>query len=328
MAVGHRTVLAKVRAAAHPAPESRREQGGESMRTVLIAFTANVAIAVAKTIAATVSGSASMLAEAVHSWADTGNQIFLLTANRRSVRPADLDHPLGYGREAYVWSLPAAVGLFVAGATVSVWHGITELLHGNETQEGYALAYLVLAVSFVLEGTSWMRATRQLRDEAETYDRDVLDYVLETSDPTLRAVFAEDSAALLGIVIAFAGLGLHQLTGAAMWDALGSILVGVLLGVIAVVLIDRNRRFLAGEPASPAIRQAVVRQIEAMPEVAAVRFARLEYVGPKQVSLVAGVDLTGDLVESRIAPTLRRLEGELEHNRHIADTVLTVSGPE
>lgn len=298
------------------------------MRTVLIAFAVNCAIAIAKTVAALISGSASMVAEAAHSWADTGNQIFLLTANRRSVRPADPDHPLGYGREAYVWSLLAAVGLFVAGAAVSVWHGLTELLHGDQTQERYTVAYLVLAVSFVLEATSWLQATRQLRDEAETYDRDVLDYALETSDPTLRAVFAEDSSALLGILIAFAGLGLHQLTGVAMWDALGSILVGVLLGVIAVVLIDRNRRFLAGEPAPPVIREAVVRRIEAMPEVEAVRFVRLEYVGPKQVSLVAGVDLIGDLVESRIAPTLRRLEGELERSRHIADTVLTVSGPE
>lgn len=138
----------------------------------------------------------------------------------------------------------------------------------------------------------------------------------------------EDSSALLGILIAFTGLGLHQLTGAAMWDALGSILVGVLLGVIAVVLIDRNRRFLAGEPAPPMIREAVVRWIEAMPEVESARFVRLEYVGLRQASLVADVDLTGDFVESRIAPTLRRLEGELERNRHIADTVLTVSGPE
>lgn len=302
--------------------------GGESTRTVIVAFGANVAVAVAKTVAATLSGSASMVAEAAHSWADTGNQIFLLVANRRSTRTADAKRPLGYGREAYVWSLLAAVGLFVAGAAVSVWHGITELLHEGGSGQDYAIAYLVLGIAFLLEGTSWLQATRQLGGEAESFHQDILEYVLETSDPTLRAVFAEDSAALIGIVIAFAGMGLHQLTGAAVWDALGSVLVGVLLGVIAVVLIDRNRRFLTGEPASPELRAAAAARIEEMPEVAAVRFVRLEYVGPRQVFLVASVDLVGDPAESSIALTLRSLERELERNPHIADAVLTIAAPE
>ncbi|MBF6079205.1 cation transporter [Nocardia beijingensis] len=302
--------------------------GGESTRTVIVAFGANVVVAVAKTVAATLSGSASMVAEAAHSWADTGNQIFLLVANRRSTRTADAKRPLGYGREAYVWSLLAAVGLFVAGAAVSVWHGITELLHEGGGGQDYAIAYLVLGIAFLLEGTSWLQATRQLGGEAESFHQDILEYVLETSDPTLRAVFAEDSAALIGIVIAFAGMGLHQLTGAAVWDALGSVLVGVLLGVIAVVLIDRNRRFLTGEPASPELRAAAAARIEEMPEVAAVRFVRLEYVGPRQVFLVASVDLVGDPAESSIALTLRSLERELERNPHIADAVLTIAAPE
>ncbi|MET9285909.1 cation diffusion facilitator family transporter [Nocardia beijingensis] len=302
--------------------------GGESTRTVIVAFGANVAVAVAKTVAATLSGSASMVAEAAHSWADTGNQVFLLVANRRSTRTADAKRPLGYGREAYVWSLLAAVGLFVAGAAVSVWHGITELLHEGGGGQDYAIAYLVLGIAFLLEGTSWLQATRQLGGEAESFHQDILEYVLETSDPTLRAVFAEDSAALIGIVIAFAGMGLHQLTGAAVWDALGSVLVGVLLGVIAVVLIDRNRRFLTGEPASPELRAAAAARIEEMPEVAAVRFVRLEYVGPRQVFLVASVDLVGDPAESSIALTLRSLERELERNPHIADAVLTIAAPE
>ncbi|HET8994767.1 cation diffusion facilitator family transporter [Rhodococcus sp. SJ-2] len=305
-----------------------QDLGGESMRTVLIAFGANFAVALAKTAAALFTGSASMVAEAAHSWADTGNQIFLLIANRRSARVADTNHPLGYGREAYVWSLLAAVGLFVAGSAVSVWHGITELIHESAGGENYAIGYIVLAVAFVLEGISLLQATRQLGGEADRADRDILDYVLETSDPTLRAVFAEDSAALIGIVIAFVGMALHQLTGNALWDAIGSILVGVLLGVIAVILIDRNRRFLTGEPASDALHTAAVARIENMPEVAAVRFVRLEYVGPKQVFLVASVDLMGDYAESRIAPTLRKLERDLERNTHVVDAVLTVSMPD
>ncbi|MCW2689362.1 MAG: cation transporter [Mycobacterium sp.] len=302
--------------------------GAESTRTVLVALGANFAVAMAKTVAGVLTGSASMVAEAAHSWADTGNQGFLLVANRRSARMADDERPLGYGREAYVWSLLAAVGLFVVGATVSVWHGVTELLHGESSSENFSAAYIVLAIALVLEGTSLFQAVRQLRSEAHSYDRDLLDYALETSDPTLRAVLAEDSAAIVGVVIAFVGIALHQFTGHAAWDAIGSILIGILLGVVAVVLIDRNRRFLTGEPGSEELHQAAVSRIEQLPEVAAVRFLRLEYVGPKQLFLVAGVDLVGDQVESRVAHTLRRLERELERNPHIVDAVLTIAAPD
>jgi cation diffusion facilitator family transporter len=301
----------------------------ESTQTVLIAFGANLAIAVAKTVAAVLSGSASMLAEAAHSWADTGNEVLLLIANRRSARPADDRRPLGYGREAYVWSLFAAMGLFVVGASVSIWHGVSELI-GGEQAEGrdYALAYAILAISFALEGISFLQALRQLRAEADSLDRDLLAHALETSDPTTRAVFAEDSAALIGIVIAAAGIGMHELTGVAAWDAIGSILVGVLLGVVAVLLIDRNRRFLTGEPGSPDLREAVVARVRQLPDVATVRYLRLEFIGPRQLFLVASVDLTGDDVESSVARRLRRLERILETDPYIVDAVLTVSEPD
>jgi cation diffusion facilitator family transporter len=302
--------------------------GGESTLTVIVALAANLAVAIAKTIAAVISGSASMTAEATHSWADTANQGFLVVANRRSTRPPDAERPLGYGREAYVWSLLAAVGLFVVGGTVSVWHGVTEILHGESGPENYLVAYIVLGVAFVLESTSLLQAFRQLRTEASEYDVDLLAHVLETSDPTTRAVFAEDTAALIGIVLALLGIGLHQLTGQAVWDAIGSILIGILLGVVAVILIDRNRRFLVGEPASPRLRQAAIAQLQNLPEVASVRFIRLVFVGPKQLFLVASVDLVGDAVESRIADTLRNLENKLQAEPYIVDAVLTIAEPD
>jgi len=302
--------------------------GGESTLTVLVAFGANLAIAVAKTFAAAVSGSASMSAEAAHSWADTGNQIFLLIATRRSSRDADERRPLGYGREAYVWSLLAAVGLFVVGAAVSIWRGITELLHGAEGAEDYRLAYLVLAIAFVLEGTSLLQALRQLRREAANLERDVLEYALRTSDPTVRAVFAEDSAALIGIAIAFLGILMHQLTGQTVWDAVGSILVGILLGGVAVLLIDRNRIFLTGEAGPPSIRDALVDRLASFPEVASVRFLRPEFIGPKRLFVIASVDLVGDAVESSIARTLRDLEHRLEQVPNVAEALLTVSEPD
>jgi cation diffusion facilitator family transporter len=303
--------------------------GGESTLTVLVAFGANFAIAAAKTAAAAVSGSASMVAEAAHSWADTGNEVLLLVANRRGARPADDRRPLGYGREVYVWSLLAAIGLFVVGASVSIWHGVSELVGGGQAHgRDYALAYVVLAISFVLEGISFFQAVRQLRAEAHRLDRDLLTHALETSDPTTRAVFAEDAAALIGIVIALGGIGLHELTGVAAWDAVGSILVGVLLGVVAVLLIDRNRRFLTGEPGSADLRNAAIARVQQLPDVAEVRYLRLEFIGPKQIFLVASVDLTGDDAESSVARRLRRLERELESDPYVVDAVLTVSEPD
>lgn len=302
--------------------------GGDSASTVLIAFGANLAIAVAKTFAAVLSGSASMSAEAAHSWADTGNEIFLLIANRRSSREPDSDRPLGYGREAYVWSMLAAVGLFVMGAAVSIGRGVTELLHGEGAGEDYRLAYLVLAIAFVLEGTSLLQATRQLRREATEFDSSLLEFAVQTSDPTTRAVFAEDTAALIGIAIAFVGILLHQLTGQAAWDAAGSILVGLLLGVVAFFLIDRNRQFLTGEPGSPRIKDAIWKELESFPEVAKVRFLRPEFIGPKALFVIASVDLVGDAVESKVATTLRRLEHRLEEDPFVAEAVLTVSEPD
>ena len=305
------------------------KNGGDSTLTVVIAFGANLVIALAKSFAAAVSGSASMTAEAAHSWADTGNEVFLLIANQRSVHERDERRPLGYGREAYVWSLLAALGLFVVGAAVSIWRGVTELLHGEGAAEDYRLAYVVLAIAFVLEGISLLQSLRQLRRDASAYESDVLEYAFQTSDPTVRAVFAEDSAALIGIAIAFVGILLHQLTGEVVWDAIGSILVGVVLGVVAVILINRNRVFLTGEAGPPRLGQALRDKLASFPEVASVRFLRPEFIGPKQIFVIASVDLVGDAVESSIARTLRELEHRFEDEvPYVVEAVLTVSEPD
>ncbi len=298
-----------------------------SARTVWIAFGANVLVGVAKSIAAVVTGSASMLAEAAHSWADTGNEVFLLVANRRSYRPPDRAHPLGYGREAYVWSLLAALGLFVAGAAVSVTHGIQELIT-PEPATNFIVGYVVLALSFVLEGVSLLRSIRQARPTAELFGRDLIAEVMSTSDPTLRAVFFEDSAALVGLVIAAAGLAAHQATGSSTPDSVGSILVGVLLAVVAVVLINRNREFLVGEEADPRVRTAALEALLAMPEVARVTYLRLEIVGPRMIYVIGDVDLVGDDIEPHVAVRLRALEARVSASPAVAGAVLSLSAPD
>jgi cation diffusion facilitator family transporter len=301
--------------------------GSESLTTVLVALGANLLIAGAKSAAAAVTGSASLVAEAAHSWADTGNEIFLLIADRRSHRPPDRAHPYGHGREAYVWSLFAALGLFIVGATVSVTHGIQELLH-PEPASHFAVGYAVLAVSFVLEAISFRQSVRQAKPEAESMQRDLIEHVLATSDPTLRAVFAEDSAALIGVLIATVGLAAHQLNGSVVPDAAGSILVGVLLAVVAMVLINRNRRFLVGQEADPRVRAAAIRSLLDAPEVARVTYLRLEVVGPRMVFVVGDVDLTGDDTESHLAVRLRALEAKISASPAVAGAVLSLSAPD
>jgi len=292
--------------------------------TVIIAFLANLLVAVAKSVAALVTGSASMVAEAAHSWADAGNEVFLLVADRRSARPKDAQHPLGYGREAFVWSLFAAVGIFTAGAVVSLMHGIQELTD-PEPVESPLVAYIVLGIAFVLEGTSFAQAIVQARRRARERDATLVNVVLNGSDSTLRAVVAEDFAALIGLLLAGGSIAVHQLTGNAVFDAIGSILIGILLGVVAVGLIDRNRRFLVGANSTPAVRDRAGRALLAEPEIERVTYLHLEYVGPDRLFLVAEVDLAGDSREHDVAVRLRRIGQKIEQHELIETAVLGLS---
>src|SRR6476659_440637 len=308
------------------AEKADNEQGqkSESLLTVLVALAMNALIALAKSVVAVITGSASMVAEAAHSWADAGNEIFLLMAERRAGQPRDATHPFGYGREAYVWSMFAAFGLFGAGAVVSVWHGISVLGH-EEPETSYTWAYAVLAIAFVLESVSFIQATRQTRAEARRLGLPPLKFIAHTSNPTLRAVFAEDAAALVGLVIAGLGIFLHQITGNAVYDAIGSILVGLLLGVVAVFLIGRNRDFLVGQAVRPELWRQAYDELHDSGEVERVTFLHLEFVGPGKVFLVAAVDLTGDDPEAKVATRLAELGHRIEEHELVELAMITLS---
>ncbi|ANJ25456.1 cation diffusion facilitator family transporter [Agromyces aureus] len=303
-----------------------KPQTGDSLVTVLVALVVNALIALAKSVAAALTGSASMVAEAAHSWADTGNEVLLVIAERRSVRPADARHPLGYGKDAYVWSMFAAFGLFAVGAAVSIQHGIAELLD-PEPAGDYVIAYVVLGISFVLEGISFLRAYRQAHSDARRRRVGTLRHVSRSSDPTLRAVFAEDAAALIGLAIAFTGILLHQVTGSPVFDALGSIAVGLLLGIVAVLLIGRNRAFLIGEAVSDEVRDEVLAELLGSPSIERVSFLHMEFVGPGRVLLIAAVDLVGDRSEADAARELRSLEAGLEGDPRVELASLTLAAP-
>jgi cation diffusion facilitator family transporter len=300
-----------------------------SLLTVVVALVANGLLALAKSVAAALTGSAAMVAEAAHSWADTGNEVFLVLAERKGSRPRDDEHPRGYGRATYVWSLVAAFGLFSAGAMVSVWHGITDLLHAPpEGEATFLVNYVVLALAGVLEGTSFVQATRQVRGAARRLRLHPLRYVDRTSNPTVRAVFLEDLAALIGIGLAAIGIALHQLTGEAAYDAVASIAIGVLLAVVAIFLMRRNMDYLLGEALSPGLRTEVLRRMLAHPEIDRITYLHVEYVGPQRLFVVAAVDLVGDDTESHLALRLRKVEADVESDDLIEDAVLTLAPPD
>ena len=301
----------------------------ESKRTVLVAFAANLAIAVAKLGAGLVSGSSAMLAEAAHSFADTLNQVFLLTSLKVAARPADREHPFGYGKAQFFWSLLAAVGIFVAGAVFSIYEGVHTLLSGGAESGGILLPYAVLAVSFVAEGVSWLRALRQMRGEAAAQDRSLRTHVLASKDPTVKTVLAEDSAALVGILLAAAGVGLHHVTGDARWDGYAAIAIGLLLAFVAFVLGRDNSDLLIGETAEPALVVDVYDRLCARDEVTGVVELLTMHLGPEQVLLAVRVDLTNALTAGQVEHVAGSIDRELrEAHPEITQVFLDPTRPD
>src|SRR6476620_6955621 len=217
--------------------------GSENRRTVLLAIATNLAVGIAKLIAGVTTGSSAMLAESFHSMADTGNEALLLVAQWRSEDPPDDRHPLGHGRETYFWALLASLGVFVTGAVLSLREGVHQLRQPTEA-EHFAVAYVVLLISLAFDSVSLIQAYRQLKREAAVLERAFLEHLDLTSDPIVRAVFFEDSAAIGGNLIALAGISLHQMTGSTVPDGIAAILIAILLGYVAIDLTLKNRDFI------------------------------------------------------------------------------------
>lgn len=302
----------------------------ETAGTVVVALIANLAIAVAKITAGVIGGSSAMLAEGAHSVADTTNQVFLLTSLRLSRKEADVTHPFGYGKERFFWSLLAAVGIFVSGAVFSIYEGVHGLLSGESEVAGYLLSYAVLLVSFVAEGTSWFKAVRQLRGEAAEAGRGLMEHVRLSSDPTVKTVFSEDTAALIGLVLAAAGLGLHQLTGQAFWDAAAAIAIGVLLAVVAYLLGRDTKEMLIGEAAPAAVRDGILRELAGHAEVDRVVEVRTMLLGPEALLVAARLDMDDALgaadVENRTDEIASELQQSFPQVREVYLDVTSRSG--
>ncbi len=298
-----------------------------SMSPVVLAFAIGAVIVVAKTVAAVVTDSASMLAEAMHSWVDVAAECLLVTSYFMARRPADPAHPLGYGRDSYVWSLFASLGMLIVGAEVGVWRGITQL-RSTETGDDYWIGYLVVAVSFVLEAQSFLQALRFMKERATEQNRGVFEHVWKTSDSQLRAVFVEDLVALVTLAIAALGMALHQLTGQVAYDAAGSILIGLLMGATGLVLINLNRRLLAGLPVTSEQRASILGLLKSLPGVTRVTFLFTEFIGPARILLAAHVGIAGEHTQAELATTLRGLERDIMDNKYVGQVILTLAAPQ
>ncbi|SER34542.1 cation diffusion facilitator family transporter [Lentzea albida] len=291
---------------------SEKPQGsGESNLTVVLALLVNLAIAVMKAIAGVLTGSAAILSEAAHSVADTFTEALLLTALRRSDRPADRRHPFGYGKERYFWSLLAAVSIFASGAVFAFYEGFRTVFGHPEEQTRPLVGYIVLGLAFALESVSWTQAFRQVRSESKAHGRGFWDFLRVSDDPTVKTVFLEDSAALIGLLLAFAGLGLHQLTGSSVWDGLASLAIGLLLAVVAYVLARTNRGLLIGRQADPVVVKAIWRRLGEVREVDAVVDVLTMLIGTDRVLLCARLDFDDALTAHQLEDACVRISAEL-----------------
>jgi cation diffusion facilitator family transporter len=288
----------------------------ESLGSILFALAANLTIALAKGVAAALTGSPALLAETLHTLADTGNEVLLWIAIRRSRRPPDASHPFGYGPERYYWALLAAIGMFVVGGAVSIWDGVRALIHPPPLEAFWA-GVAVLVVALVLDGSSRVVAGRQLRTQAARRRQPLRDYLRESPDPTVITVFFEDTIDVLGAALALAAIVLHRLTGSSVPDALGSIVIGLLLCFMASRLTARNRGLLTNQSVPPRYLVALQTRLETETAIAAVVRLDAVYLGPSQVLVAADVALSDGLSGGDVAAALERVRDELKRERPV-----------
>jgi cation diffusion facilitator family transporter len=289
---------------------TRSSNTGETRRTVLIAGGANVVVAVLKLAAGIIAGSSAMLAESAHSVADTLNQGLLLASLRLADRPGDRRHPFGYGQERYFWSLLSAFGIFIAGAGFSFFEGVLALRRGPEAGSPL-LAYIVLAVSFAAEGTSLARAFRQSRSQARSSHTDLIAHVRDSRDTTVKTALFEDSAAVIGLLLALAGLVLRQVTGSGVWDGAASIAIGALLVVVALRLGADSRELLIGRAAEDENEQLIRAEIEATPGIDSLVELLTMHLGPDHLIVAARVDFSPDITADEAETLADRIDARL-----------------
>jgi len=272
---------------------------------------ANGAIAVAKFVAFLVTGASSLLAESIHSVADTGNQGLLLLGGKRAKKDADVEHPFGYGRERYFWSFVVAIVLFLLGAVFAIYEGIHKIEH-PEPLSSPEWAYGVLIFAIVVEGLSFRTAiveANKVRGRASW-----VQFIRNAKSPELPVVLLEDSGAMAGLVIALAAVTTSEVTGEPIWDGIGTLSIGILLGIIAVILIIEMKSLLIGESATKRDVEAITAAIEIDPAVRRLIYMRTQHQGPEELLVGAKVELDHTLSFPEVCEVVNRIERNVRAN--------------
>ena len=288
------------------------------MRAVVAAFAANLGIAVIKFVAFLLTGSASMLAESVHSVADTGNQVLLFVGRGRSARPASEEHPFGFGRERYFYGFVVSVMLFTVGAAFSVYDGIHKIINPEEIRSPL-IAFVVLALSFVLESFSLRTAIGEANKVRG--GRNWGTFIRRSKAPELPVVLLEDLAALIGLTFAFAGVALSVLTSDGRWDGIGSLAIGLLLATAAAILAVEMKSLLIGESASPEMQRMIVDALEAGPELAQVIHMRTVHISPDSILVAAKVEVRDADTTAQVAEAIDTAERRVRSAVPIAKVI-------
>ena len=285
---------------------------------MLAALGANLGIAVTKLAAFVITGSASMLAESVHSLADSGNQALLLLGRSRARRAQTEEHPFGFGRERYFYAFVVAVVLFTVGAVFSVYEGVHKIISPEEIRQP-AVAFAVLGIAMVLESFSLRTAVRESNEVRGQIGWTA--FIRRAKAPELPAILLEDLAALTGLVFATAGVALATITGNGKWDGAGSLAIGVLLGVVAAVLAVEMKSLLIGESASAEVERAIVTALENGPEVRRVIHLRTLHIGPESVLVAAKIAISGADSAALVAAGIDAAERRVRTAVPIAETI-------
>jgi cation diffusion facilitator family transporter len=273
------------------------------------ALAANVGIAVAKFIAAGLSGSSSMATEGVHSLVDSGNQILLLYGQKRGSRPPDASHPFGYGRELYFWAFVVAILIFAVGAGVSIYEGIVHIQNPHVIEDP-TLNYIVLGIATVLEGSSWTIAVREFR--ASVGNQSWWQAIHRSKDPPGFIVLFEDSAALVGLVIAALGVWASVTFGDPRLDGVASILIGLVLAGVAVLLAREAKGLIIGEAANPALIEQLRKVLDRHPRIDAVNHVRTVHTGPENVFVAVSADFDDTLSMGEAETLIKELEVKMK----------------
>lgn len=294
-----------------PDRRKNKQEKGESTVTVLLALGANIGVGILKLAAGLITGSSALLSEAAHSAGDSTTELLLLVAQKRSEKPADRSHPFGYGKERYFWSMMAAMAIFVSGAGFSFYEGVTTITGGGDSGKDLWINYPVLALAAVLEGLSLRQAAKQMRSETRRLRLSVPQYIEHPRDPTVNSVLLEDSAAVIGLAVAALGVGLHQLTGDAVFDGAASIIIGILLLAVSITLGRACKNLLVGQQADPRFMREIEKWLEEQEEVDDVVDLLTMMTGADSILVCARVDFGDAFSASELENACVRLDGQL-----------------